>query len=403
LLGARPLVFVVHATYPGYVWLVRYEGEHPMETPIRILGDGGLVMEKQTYRTFSVLMTAALTLTMPNSGTYQRLGQLGFGSFGSVHRVVRIKTSDGTRVNDVDLWDEFALKEISMRNNTRRGVAQRELRALVYMRDAIAAAAAAAADADSVAARSNDGGTDVADNDAGDGNACLQMYDFHVVDDKMYLLLNLAHGRELFAWVVESKQRETTWRNVWRVLIALLSAVRRIHALGVAHLDLKPANFVIDADASTINAIVVDFGFAQVLGHDDDADVGATSSTAPADPKDVAFATSRCLGTRGYQAPEWLAFDSNLARTSARVDLLSVDVWALGQTLLDVMQNTQFSTGVAGSAACLRVQKSFSALAQFINLRMMTSCASNRLSVSAMHEEVRRRFSVLDSDTLRLE
>lgn len=81
------------------------------------------------------------------------------------------------------------------------------------------------------------------------------------------------------------------WRRQRRVLLRLLDALAHAHARGVLHLDLKPANVLIDSDG---DPKLADFGLARLVGFD------------PQQPGVVA-------GTPHYMAPEqavgaWQAF-----------------------------------------------------------------------------------------------
>ncbi|WP_051944416.1 serine/threonine-protein kinase [Streptacidiphilus rugosus] len=89
----------------------------------------------------------------------------------------------------------------------------------------------------------------------------------------------------------------------------ILDALREVHAAGVVHRDVKPANILWDGR----RAVVVDFGIATLL------DAEATSLTQP----------GVLVGTQPYLAPEQFRG----APVTATVDL-----WALGVTLFELVE-----------------------------------------------------------------
>ena len=68
----------------------------------------------------------------------------------------------------------------------------------------------------------------------------------------------------------------------------MLSVIHYLHTEGVAHRDLKLENFMLDEN---FNLKLIDYGMA-----------------APVDGRDGQGFLFTRLGTRGYQAPEILAF-----------------------------------------------------------------------------------------------
>jgi hypothetical protein len=121
-----------------------------------------------------------------------------------------------------------------------------------------------------------------------------------------YLLLSWAPGKSLdhvlSEGVLSQAEREALALSVARDIGAALAA---LHASGAAHGDVKPANIVIGAE----RARLVDFGLS-----------GAAHQALPSG------------GTRRYLAPELFAGGESDARAR--------DLWALGATLLDVLDPT---------------------------------------------------------------
>jgi serine/threonine protein kinase len=92
-----------------------------------------------------------------------------------------------------------------------------------------------------------------------------------------------------------------------RMLRTLAEAIHYAHRLGVLHLDLKPANILIDESGEPL---VTDFGLARTLG--------------------PGMASGQAAGTPSYMAPEQL--DERFGPLSP-----ATDVWALGAILYECL------------------------------------------------------------------
>jgi serine/threonine protein kinase len=101
-----------------------------------------------------------------------------------------------------------------------------------------------------------------------------------VSDRPQYLVLELIPGADLAAWL--SAYGRLTPQHALSVLWQLSAAVDHLHAQGVVHSDIKPANIMLNVHDRRVT--LIDFGVAFDL------------------------ATEReqrgCSGTRGYTAPE---------------------------------------------------------------------------------------------------
>ena len=108
----------------------------------------------------------------------------------------------------------------------------------------------------------------------------------------------------------------------WRVLTDMLSALNAAHGASILHLDIKPANILVDEDGGFI---LTDFGISQ----------GALVPWHMIDPG---------LGTAGYQTPEQRSLSEE--SIDARTDLygLGATVWALC-TGKDLTKNRELYRG----------------------------------------------------------
>ena len=98
-----------------------------------------------------------------------------------------------------------------------------------------------------------------------------------------YLVLDLAHGGNL-----EPACGRMTWRQARDVLEQLLGALAFAHASGLVHLDVKPANVLLQRPlrSAAVHVLLADFGLANAIG---------TSAHE-----------GRIAGTPGFMAPEQL-------------------------------------------------------------------------------------------------
>jgi len=108
----------------------------------------------------------------------------------------------------------------------------------------------------------------------------VAVYDFSEEDERPYLVMQFVPGDDLAARL----EREELF-DCDQLAVELLDALSHIHAVGILHRDVKPANVIVEPDGT---AKLIDFGIA--LPRD------ATSLTH----------TGLVLGTERYSAPEVL-------------------------------------------------------------------------------------------------
>ncbi|KAJ2765586.1 serine/threonine protein kinase, partial [Coemansia nantahalensis] len=132
----------------------------------------------------------------------------------------------------------------------------------------------------------------------------VQVHGVFRESDRLYLVLDLAAGGELFDEIV--RRECLSEDDARRVLLQLLLAIRHLHHMGIVHRDIKLENILL-ADKAALRLKLADFGLAKIVG-------------------EHMFMKTVC-GTPMYVAPEVLT-----VRQAGVYDNL-VDVWSLGVVL----------------------------------------------------------------------
>lgn len=133
-------------------------------------------------------------------------------------------------------------------------------------------------------------------------NIC-PIFDIGEVDSTLYLTMAFIEGKPLGAYVYEGEPVEAAL--ALRLVRTLASALQTAHDAGVLHLDLKPANVMVDAHH---NPFIMDFGLSRLVAEGDDSltlDAGL-------------------LGTPAYMAPEQIA--GGAGAVSAATDIYGLGV-----------------------------------------------------------------------------
>ena len=129
----------------------------------------------------------------------------------------------------------------------------------------------------------------------------VHLYDLFVCKDRVYLVMELATGGELFDRIV--CKGHFTERDAARVMYMVLDGVRYLHDHGITHRDLKLENLLYYHPGNDSRIMITDFGLSHSKKTADDSVMATT------------------CGTPEYIAPEIL---SRKPYTNA------VDMWAIG-------------------------------------------------------------------------
>ncbi|KAL7548207.1 hypothetical protein ACHAWF_011502 [Thalassiosira exigua] len=130
----------------------------------------------------------------------------------------------------------------------------------------------------------------------------IQLFDVYLAPDKIYIVMELMSGGELFDYVVQ--KGTLTEEEASRIVRKVTAALVYMHSRNVIHRDMKPENLLLahkPRSSHDVEVKIIDFGLSKIL------------TEGPA--------TGSFLGTRGYLAPEMI---------QRRNYTKSVDAWALG-------------------------------------------------------------------------
>ena len=150
----------------------------------------------------------------------------------------------------------------------------------------------------------------------------VRLFDAGEVEGRRYLVMDLVEGTTVAARL---RQGPLPPAEVATIGAGVAGALAYVHAKGIVHRDVKPANILIDARGAPFLA---DFGIARL--------VDSTGLTA----------TGLLVGTPAYLAPEQLH--------GGTVDA-SADVYALGLVLLECLTGERAFTGGLSELAAARV------------------------------------------------
>jgi len=131
----------------------------------------------------------------------------------------------------------------------------------------------------------------------------INLQDVYITNDKIFIVMELMSGGELFDYVVE--RGTLTEEEASQIIRKVTSAIVYMHQQNIIHRDLKPENLLLTHKPRTPGEIpevkIIDFGLSKLM------------QEAPV--------ASSFLGTRGYLAPEMLQRQKYTR---------AVDAWALG-------------------------------------------------------------------------
>eukprot|EP01084_Bolivina_argentea_P007418 13930_1 len=150
---------------------------------------------------------------------------------------------------------------------------------------------------------------------------------------KVYLVLELCDGVDLFDQIVYAKKNRLSEKQSAKIVYNLCNALEYLHDNGIVHRDIKCENILMNCDGTPR---ITDFGLAfsqcyinganaMLTDHSSDSSTLSTSSIS-------SVTMSTCCGTPNYVAPEIIAgnfYDSKC------------DMWSLGVILFVMLSGCQ--------------------------------------------------------------
>ncbi|MEM4725078.1 MAG: serine/threonine-protein kinase, partial [Candidatus Hadarchaeum sp.] len=150
----------------------------------------------------------------------------------------------------------------------------------------------------------------------------VQVFDFDVIDDRPYIVMELLDGPSLKDYLRDLRKAggRLPERTIARLIASLASALDYAHARRIVHRDIKPANVILRAESGPIDSskplssdvepVLTDFGVARI------ADTGTQT------------ASGVIIGTPAYMSPE---------QASGRPTDHRSDIYSLGVMLYEML------------------------------------------------------------------
>ncbi len=157
-------------------------------------------------------------------------------------------------------------------------------------------------------------------------------------DDRVLFTMPLVRGGSVATLIGDHGALPATW--VRELVVQLLTALEAVHAAGVVHRDVKPANLLLQATgAARPHLLLTDFGISARVD----------------DPR--LTVASQVIGSPGYMAPEQLAgADPAVAQ----------DLYAAGMVGLEMLSGTRPPRTREAVAALVAAEPSLSPLASLL-------------------------------------
>jgi eukaryotic-like serine/threonine-protein kinase len=156
----------------------------------------------------------------------------------------------------------------------------------------------------------------------------VELYELSVQNDTWFYSMELVRGIDLIEYVRGAHQAGPTAAveevRLRACLSQLIEGVHELHRAGLLHLDLKPANVLVEAGG---RLVILDFGLVQTLRAGGEESGGHRSPVA---------------GTPGYMAPEQL---SGAPLTTA------ADWYAVGAILYEALAGRRLERGIGVTPA----------------------------------------------------
>ena len=154
-----------------------------------------------------------------------------------------------------------------------------------------------------------------------DHPSILRLYDYFEDEKRVYLVLELCTGGELFDRIILNKYySEENARIIFRQMV---TGIIYCHLSKVCHRDLKPENFIMISKNDPFSLKMIDFGLSRTFGEPMSDKTGEISNGSSRRKRQTKAVLKTKAGTPFYIAPEVLTGKYNE----------KCDVWSLGVIL----------------------------------------------------------------------
>jgi len=195
----------------------------------------------------------------------------------------------------------------------------------------------------------------------------VPLFDAGIAGDQAYVVMDLIEGESLAARI--ERDGAMPPRHASFIVRELADALVAVHAQGVLHRDVKPANVILGrVDDGAERPVLVDFGAAHLLRSE--------NSDAPLTLR------GELIGTPAYMAPEQIE--------GVRLDERA-DVYALGVLLYECLSGRRPFDGTTWQATLLSVTRG-----RYVPLRSVNPAVPRALDVivrRAMHFSPAARYA----------
>lgn len=93
----------------------------------------------------------------------------------------------------------------------------------------------------------------------------IRLYDVYITQDKIFIVMELMEGGELFDYVVQ--KGTLTEEEASRIVRSVTSALVYMHSKNIIHRDLKPENLLLlqqPSKSGSFDVKIIDFGLSKV-------------------------------------------------------------------------------------------------------------------------------------------
>lgn len=90
---------------------------------------------------------------------------------------------------------------------------------------------------------------------------CVQLFDMYETKKKIYMVMELLGGGELFDRIIEKSSYSE--KEAAAVVKSIVGALGYLHGKGIVHRDLKPENLMYASDGDDSVIKITDFGLAK--------------------------------------------------------------------------------------------------------------------------------------------